>query len=213
MPRKKETSLAAPAALKSCKGPINTPWGKADSRREILPGIVYCSTSSHGGYWLSAERLAAMPTALRHPDNSPWFEEDCDWALVVVSFGPEFIPLRGIDEYHQAERSVMNWHWQRYEAWTGRELQPGDSHQKDRAKWEQAHANDLVVISAAGDWYKQGDWQTPKGKTVVWATPGGRRNLPKRAFLVPSDEYKARPSHGFVVDPKRHEEVTDALKG
>ena len=60
----------------------------------IAPGITSYSTPRHGGINLSAERLAEMPAALRsvHPFAGPgWYEEDQDWAIVVLAF-PLFFP-------------------------------------------------------------------------------------------------------------------------
>lgn len=72
---------------------ISTPWGAPQTSREIAPGICFYSTASHGGYHLSPDRFATF----RHcfPDyklwaGDPWFEEDCDAALVTISFADEF---------------------------------------------------------------------------------------------------------------------------
>ncbi len=68
-----------------------TIWGKADSVKQIAPGIVNVSTPSHGGYILSKDRLAEMPECLRAcsytGDNN--FEEDCSWCAVVLTW-PQF---------------------------------------------------------------------------------------------------------------------------
>jgi hypothetical protein len=70
---------------------VETPWGPSYSR-EIAPGIVRHDTASHGGYYVSPERVASMPKPLREfrPFAGPnWYEEDCDWAIVALAF-PEF---------------------------------------------------------------------------------------------------------------------------
>jgi hypothetical protein len=71
-----------------------TPWGVADQVTIVAPGIVRYHTPSHGGYWLSEERLAQMAPALRtfrpFTGDAAWFEEDCDWAVVVVAFPASF---------------------------------------------------------------------------------------------------------------------------
>ena len=71
-----------------------TPWGPSQSSTEIAPGITFHSTASHGGYELSPARVASMPKPLR--EFQPWagpgyYEEDCDWSLVALSF-PQFFP-------------------------------------------------------------------------------------------------------------------------
>jgi hypothetical protein len=73
---------------------VDTPWGVADHIEEIAPGIVSYSTPSHGGYWLSPERIAEMPKPLR--EFQPWagpgyYEEDCDWSIVCLAF-PQYFP-------------------------------------------------------------------------------------------------------------------------
>jgi len=78
--------------------PTHTPWGHPDTVTEIAPGIVLYSTPSHGGYWLSPARVAAMPKPLR--DFQPfagknWYEEDCDWAIVALAF-PKLFPDHAI---------------------------------------------------------------------------------------------------------------------
>jgi hypothetical protein len=74
-----------------------TPWGPAQTIKEIADGITECSTASHGGILISAERHAAMPECLRC--LKPWagtlaYEEDFDWALVVLAFPACFDPRR-----------------------------------------------------------------------------------------------------------------------
>ena len=47
------------------QAPTDTPWGHPDTVTEIAPGIISYSTPSHGGIWLSDQRVASMPKALR----------------------------------------------------------------------------------------------------------------------------------------------------
>ncbi len=66
-----------------------TPWGRAQRVEEFAPGIVWCSTASHGGFWLSDERCEKMPEPYRSAERwagRNWFEEDCDWCLVYLAF-------------------------------------------------------------------------------------------------------------------------------
>jgi hypothetical protein len=88
--------------------PRNTPWGRPNSVRVIAEGIVFYETPSHGGFWLSPERVTTMPPALR--DFVPfaganWYEEDCDWAIVALAF-PQFFST---DQQQQAARSIQRW--------------------------------------------------------------------------------------------------------
>ena len=71
-----------------------TPWGLAQSVEEIGRGILFVSTSRHGGMWISPSRFLLMPEALRrigaesefHPEWKNYFEEDCEVSAVVVAF-------------------------------------------------------------------------------------------------------------------------------
>ena len=69
-----------------------TPWGTPDHQQKIADGIIMYSTPSHGGYWVSPERLLAMPEQYRAcsftGDN--WFEEDSSWCGVVLAFPEHF---------------------------------------------------------------------------------------------------------------------------
>jgi hypothetical protein len=66
-----------------------TPWGKADSITKLADGIYAVSTPSHGGLWISQDRLADMPEASvefarKWSGSEQWWEEDCAWAFVAV---------------------------------------------------------------------------------------------------------------------------------
>ena len=77
------------------QGRVTTPWGVSNGAGEqIAPGIVWYDTAGHGGFHLSPERHAAVKQ--RFPDfttfggDGPWYEEDCDWAVVVFTFPEQF---------------------------------------------------------------------------------------------------------------------------
>lgn len=73
--------------------PKHSPWGHPQDRSPVAEGIVFFSTASHGGYWLSAKRRAAMPyqlKAFKTFAGGNWFEEDCDAIVVVLAFPTEF---------------------------------------------------------------------------------------------------------------------------
>lgn len=73
-----------------------TPWGNTDQATECKPGIVFVSTASHGGFYLSPARRSELPAALRgtafvdrnKPGWAPdtWWEEDCDAAKIAAHF-------------------------------------------------------------------------------------------------------------------------------
>lgn len=90
----------------------NTPWGPADHVRTIAEGITRYYTASHGGFGLSAERVAQMPEKYRSIKTwagDGWYEEDCDSALVVLSF-PEY--------FDEENREIAEITFQRFHAQT-----------------------------------------------------------------------------------------------
>src|SRR3990172_6042981 len=73
---------------------VQTPWGVADASEKIAPGIMRYDTPSHGGYHLSQARRAQMPEPYKSWPTfagGNWYEEDCDWCLVALSF-PDVFP-------------------------------------------------------------------------------------------------------------------------
>lgn len=177
--------------------PVHTPWGVADYAREYAEDIVFYGTPSHGGFKLSAERLAQMHPALR--ERGGWFEEDCAWAKVAFAFRERFN-----DEQHEAAiRTLKDWCPDEYEAVTGKPLAPGDSHIKDQRLFHECHAQDWMVISAIRSDQHTGMVEciaTLGGKRGEWGRPDPER----RRYLVPDAEYDGRGKFGFVIDPDRH---------
>lgn len=111
--------------------PTATPWGRAQNKTKIADGIFFASTASHGGFWLSQQRLNEMPEALREgkfTNRKNWFEEDCEYVRVVIAF-PQWFP--NIKE-EDAKRTLKEYAWKAYEKHYGTELQPGESYSKDR---------------------------------------------------------------------------------
>lgn len=75
--------------------PKMSPWGMVTDRKEVAPGVWWVATASHGGLYVSAQRLAAMPAEFTVPNDfygytskcgMQWFEEDCEFYRVVMSF-------------------------------------------------------------------------------------------------------------------------------
>ena len=91
-----------------------TPWGYSDSAEIDAEGIVFYSTPSHGGYKLSPERMRQLRA--KFPEyklfaGEPWFEEDCDAALVVLAF-PEFYDRPHVFSAIQFARRFMRNGWE-----------------------------------------------------------------------------------------------------
>jgi hypothetical protein len=109
----------------------STPWGAAQHSKVYAPGITFFSTASHGGFRLTAQRVAQMPDALRaivpcahehnpHSLSGPgaprWYEEDCDWALVALAFPEHFRMADVLGAVETAGMSFVSWRAQA-QAW------------------------------------------------------------------------------------------------
>ncbi len=173
----------------------STPWGASQMAVIYADGVIAHSSAGHGGFHLSADRNGKVHPLLRK--DTPWYEEDSEWAIVALSFPDLFTAY----ERSMAERTIRNTWPDAWEAVRGCELAEGESWTKDQRAFDQRHAKDYIVTSAIfSD-------QNP-GMTEVVAVAGGRRKSDnnERRFLVPSEEYAQRGRFGFVIDPGRHAE-------
>lgn len=173
----------------------STPWGGSQMAVIYAEGVVAHSTAGHGGFHLSADRYAKIHPLLRK--DSPWFEEDCEWAIVAITFPDLFTGY----ERSLAEKTFRNNWPDEWKAIRGCNLVEGESWAKDRRAFDQRHAADYIVTSAIFS-------NQHPGMTEVVAVVGGNRKSDddECRFLVPSDDYAGRGHFGFVIDPARHAE-------
>jgi hypothetical protein len=73
-----------------------SPWGKIDDAKELAPGIVLVSSPSHGGIWLSRERVAALPAWAHLVDSRfgakpVYWEEDVEMAVPILAFYDDIV--------------------------------------------------------------------------------------------------------------------------
>jgi len=73
---------------------IQTPWGAAQTAKEIRPGVVIVTTASHGGVRVTGDAKNKIPPAFRSPNG--WYEEDCDWAIVAIEYVEDFAREMGV---------------------------------------------------------------------------------------------------------------------
>ena len=78
---------------------MRTPWGESYSADVLEPGIAFHATSSHGGYKVDRPLLDKIPLAWRRASFGGqglqgWFEEDCDWCIVALTFPGHFPHLQ-----------------------------------------------------------------------------------------------------------------------
>lgn len=145
--------------------PTISPWGKIQQADQIAPGIWSVICSDHGGILLSDLRQAAMPEALKL--DEPVYEEDCDWALVVLGFEKELAGAETCSAgfLQLAHDTAKCWHPERYSKHTGSSVAENTSH---ILKTRQAYIDaigEYCTTSAWGDW---AEW-VPEGKTGVIA--------------------------------------------
>ena len=170
----------------------STPWGPSQGALRYGEGVVFHSTSGHGGFHLTPDRNAQVHPLLRAAGG--WYEEDAAWAAVATAWPDLFT---GIERRQAGETLRHSWP-DAWEAIHGRALRPGESRTRDSEAFARDHVGDWVVISAIFS-------DQHRGFTEVIATRGGRRDpqSEERRFLVPSGDYKVR-AFGFVIDEARH---------
>lgn len=184
-----------------------SPWGKIDHVETIAPGIQFCGTPSHGGYFLSDERNAQVHPAWRSkwassPSLDNWYEEDCRWAIVAFHF-PEFFTGA---QYEASVATLKNWHPDEWEQVTGEKVKPEESHKVRERIFAAENKGKLFAIAAWGDWSRN----VPKGMVGVCVTVDGERcrnHLPEspRYLLVPAELYNIPGT--FVTVPGQFQEV------
>ena len=175
-----------------------SPWGRIQTVDILSEGIYRVTTAGHGGLKIDAARNAKIPKSVR--SKGGWYEEDCEWSLVVCSF-PEDFP---VSTYENAIAVCKNYFPYGFEEITGVAVAAADSYVLRYALFRQANLDKFVVVSAAGDWSDG----CPPGYVIATAAIGGRREdgsySESTDFLVPAEEYQARSEFGFVIDTDRH---------
>lgn len=63
------------------RGGDPTPWGMAQDIQSFGGGVWSVATSRHGGFHLEPAANEKIPTEHRHQGG--WYEEDCDYAIVL----------------------------------------------------------------------------------------------------------------------------------
>ena len=103
---RKLTSLPEPNFIDDTRYDVrtSTPWGTAQSAKHFGVGIVLYGTASHGGFHVSSGLLRKMDEDMRGDAYSPlgWFEEDCAYSLVVLSFPERFSVETRLDALNTA---------------------------------------------------------------------------------------------------------------
>jgi len=95
--------------------PTYSPWGHNPDAIKIANGIWSISTPRHGGYHLSPERVAAMPSdwlarSFNGQGQRGWFEEDVDWCLVALAFPDDWKAYHGEEHGTRLVEAAKNTH-------------------------------------------------------------------------------------------------------
>ena len=170
-----------------------SPWGKIQTSKVIADGIEKVSTSSHGGFKLNRKRNAGVHPLWRRAGG--WYEEDCEWAIVVLTYPilfPQAVPGAVI--------TAKDWFPYEYEGIYNTLVGEEESSVKRLDNFNKANANNWIVTAAYGPWKEN----VPQGMVGVVATLGGKPEGAKRFFLVPKVDY-TYPN--FIVDLNRYQEV------
>lgn len=169
----------------------STPWGPAQYAYKYAPGIICYGTAGHGGFHLSPRLNAQVHAAWR--DANGWYEEDCEWSIVALTFPAAF----NVKLVEIADGCAKRWFPHEYERVTGNAVEIADSLVLQNEAFAAAHVNDYVSVAAWGSW---ADW-VPAGKVGVCAKVGGREGQgAERYFLVDAERYEARGGVSYVID-------------
>jgi hypothetical protein len=190
----------------------STPWGIAQTVKNIARGIRSVSTAGHGGVLVSPTKNAMIPEYMR--DESGAYEEDCAWAIPAVVFEADWRAwanttnwTTGDFQMECAWSSFKNWKPEAYEKFTGKVIQIGEFYVNDQ-KILNTQLRESFVVTAA--W---GDWQEGVSKGMVGVLARRASDSDRIFCLVPKEEYKKRTNvvvgkaGAFVVDQVIHQAV------
>ena len=176
-----------------------TPWGTADSSEKVAKGVMRYDTPSHGGYHLSASANVLVHEAWRTAKG--WYEEDCEWAIVAMTFPTLF----SAESLAHAKETAKAYYPDQYTAVTGESVSPSESHVLRYRAAQETFKHAYIGICAFGDWHAD----VPEGMVGVVATLGGERSgAPEKSFLVTEAEYEGeRCALGLIVNMATAKEV------
>lgn len=80
---------------------MTTPWGTAQHEERIAPGITEVGTAGHGGIKVDAALNRKIREVWRRQGG--WYEEDCDAAIVMLTF-PQHFPEKRVEAAHRSAK-------------------------------------------------------------------------------------------------------------
>lgn len=167
-----------------------SPWGTIDFVNNYAPGIDSVATPGHGGIKLDRKMNNQVHTAWRQAGG--WYEEDCEWAIVAITFPNVFEP----EMVKQAHIIAKDWNPDEYREATGNMVDIAESRTLRERAFRAESYGKLKVTCAFGSWHPQ----CPKGQVIACASLGYPFK-DEKAYLIPDDHYEARGPFGFVFEP------------
>ena len=76
--------------MERSEAPRDTPWGAAQTTKKIADGLWQVTTAGHGGIYVDYDLRGKLRAQGTPYSGNGWFEEDCDWAIVALSFPQHF---------------------------------------------------------------------------------------------------------------------------
>lgn len=139
-----------------------SPWGTIQIQRPIAEGLIMVSTASHGGLFMSPERVAefrvCLPVFRSFSGSAHWLEEDCD-CLAAALIWPELfgreMARSAVRTYERAQSMKNRQTVLMFLTMTPR----GQRLLVDAAAWEAEHAS---------DWERTGCSTADFGGWLVW---------------------------------------------
>lgn len=167
------------------KAGMRTPWGTAQSVTKKAAGIHEISCAGHGGFKLGRHQNACVDPAWRRAGG--WYEEDCEWAIVGLTFGTDAgFSLAAVED---CRSTCKNYFPDAYETIYGVKVTAEESHVVREREAKAAAKGQLQIIACYGDWATN----VPKGMVGVVATVDGDRTSVAESlyFVITSEQYEA----------------------
>lgn len=170
---------------------MKSPWGSVQQSKEYAKGVTFVSTAGHGGFKLDRTHNAKIPLVFRNKGG--WYEEDCEWAKVAITF-PE---LFNEEMNALAHKTAKNWFPDEYEKHFNVVINTDASIVKRDRAFKIENYHNFVVKAAWGDWHNL----VPQGMVVVLAIKESTGE--RKFFKIAKQEYN---NNGFVINPDIHQE-------
>ncbi len=94
-----------------------SPWGKVQNQKELAPGIIFCSTDSHGGIWIDQKHQRKLKIKSKFLQSKTWWEEDIDFAVPFYFFKKEIKKYMDEEIFMknvQAAKQIVEKHYSEY---------------------------------------------------------------------------------------------------